>query len=129
MERPIDYARYLRMAAAAEARSFLKVTFALADISGEAHVYDKKVEFEETPPGRLKMVFRCPVQVSCSDGVTEEYIVIGTIDRAGIDCHAIIRMDGDSAAIAYTYNDELGQKSFLHTIKQRRAQRKKQGQE
>ena len=114
------------MAAAAEAKSFLKVIFALEDIGGEVHVYDKYVEFQETPLGSLNIVFRCPVYVSCCDGVTEEYIVIGTINRAGIDSHAIIRKDGDSAAITYTYDDEHAAHSFLHTVKRCRAQRKKQ---
>ena len=125
-ERPIDYERYLKMAAAAEAKSFLKVIFALADLDGTVLAYDKKVEFKETDsPGRLKMVFRCPVYVNCADGVTEEYIVVGTINHAGLDSYAIIRVEGDNAAIAYTYDDQRAAKSFLHAVKQRREQRKK----
>lgn len=121
--RPIDYGRFLRMAAAAEARSFLKVTFALADISGTVYANDKDVQFHEAPPGRLRIIYRCRVYVSCSDGITERYIVIGHIDRGGLDCHSIITDDGGKGVLIY-WDNGREHEDRLQTVRRRRRERK-----
>ena len=121
-----DYERYLRMAVAAEARGFLKTTFLLADIDcGMVTATFKHVEFKEASCS-LKNVFRCCISVSFSDGVTEDYIVIGTIDKAGIDCLAIIRRDGDTGSVIYWDDGDREHEDHLQTVKHRREQRRKQ---
>ena len=126
--KPLDSERYLRMVCAAEAKGFLKTTFLLADIDcGPVSANYKNVDFKEPFPDRLKTVFRCCVSVSCSDGVTERYIVCGTIGHGGIDCNSIIIIDdGNSGALIYWDGGFNGHEDHMETVKKRREQRKKQ---
>lgn len=123
----LDYERYLRMAAAAEARGFLKTTFLLEGIDcGGVSANFKRVDFDEVP-GLLKTVFRCCVSVSCRDGV-ERYIVCGIIGHAGISCHSIITDDGDTGVLIYWNGRHRECENHLQTVKQRRNERQKQAQ-
>ena len=115
----LDYELYLRMAAAAEARSFLKTAFLLAGIDcGGIWANFKNVNFDEVP-GRLKTVFHCRVSVSCRYG-EEHYIVSGNINQAGINSHSIITDDGDSGVLIYWDGGYRGCEEHFQIVKKRR---------
>ena len=115
----LDYELYLRMAAAAEARSFLKTAFLLAGIDcGGISANPKNVDFDEVP-GRLKTIFHCHVSVSCRNG-EERYIVCGNINHAGISCHSIITDDGDTGVLIYWDGGYRGCEEHFQIVKKRR---------